>query len=167
MSSKQLLGVAGVHYVTAKLARLGMHVVPTTRNVKGPDIFVGNEDGDRWSPVQVKTTQFAARTRGRGKNKVLGRYEWDIGWSSVFWAHRIQPSGYFALVDMRDDGSDRHRTWSNEPPDVYVVPTGVIAEWFPPNQEWPRARYHPKIAEIEEYRNNWSAMVEALLRRDS
>lgn len=79
MSSKQLLGVAGVHYVTAKLARLGLHVVPTTRNVKGPDIFVGNEDGDLWFPIQVKTTQSAERTRGRGENKVLDRYEWDSG----------------------------------------------------------------------------------------
>jgi hypothetical protein len=81
--SSQLTGVAGVHYVAACLAYLGFHAVPTTRNVAGPDLLVSNLTGSKALCLQVKTTIWAMRARGRGDQKEPDHYEWDIGWSSA------------------------------------------------------------------------------------
>jgi len=75
----QLTGVAGVHYVASYLSFHGLHAVPTTRNVRGPDLVVCNADGSDTMSVQVKTTEWAGRTRGRGENKKPHHREW--GWS--------------------------------------------------------------------------------------
>ena len=150
MSSSQLTGVAGVHYVAAYLAYLGLHAVPTTRNVAGPDVLVSTPDGSKLLSLQVKTTRWAERTRGRGKNKKPHHYEWDIGWGS---ARNCHPLLFYALVDLREF-SDM---------DVFLVPSNVISEYFAAGPEgWPRARYHPEIAEIAKYRNNWDLLAKAL-----
>lgn len=144
----QLTGVAGVHYVAAQLSYQGFHAVPTTRNVKGPDILVSTEEGSKLVALQVKTTGWAMRTRGRGDDKVPHHYEWDIGWGS---AREKSSRLFFALVDLREFESL---------PDVFVVPSRVIFAYFDGGDPavWRRARYHPGIAEIERYKNNWDLL---------
>ena len=109
--SNQLTGVAGVHYVAAYLAHLGFHAVPTIRNVAGPDVLISTRNGSRLLSLQVKTTVWAMRTRGRGKNKEPHHYEWDIGWGS---AKESQCLLFYALVDLK---------WFSELPDVFIVPS--------------------------------------------
>ena len=150
--TSQLTGVAGVHFVASYLAYLGLHAVPTTRNVAGPDLLVSTHNGARSLSLQVKTTVWAMRTRGRGKNKKPHHYEWDIGWGSA----KINLAElFFALVDL----SDFERL-----PDVFVVPSGVIFRYFEGGdpKTWRRARYHPEIEEIEKYKNNWNLLETAL-----
>ena len=151
-NQSQLTGVAGVHFVAARLSFLGFHAVPTTRNVPGPDLLIASIDGSKTASVQVKTTAWAMRTRGRGNSKKPHHYEWDIGWSS---AREKHSNLFFALVDLKE---------FKETPDVFVVPSSVIHKYFEGGdpQTWRRARYHPEIAEIDPYKNNWSILQKAL-----
>ena len=149
--SPQLTGVAGVHYVSAYLAHLVYHAVPTIRNVAGPDVLISTKSGSTLLSLQVKTTAWAMRTRGRGKNKKPHHYEWDIGWSSAREKHNLL---FYALVDLKSFG---------ELPDVFIVPSEVIAEYFRAGPEgWPRARYHPEIEVLEQYKNNWDIVSRSL-----
>jgi hypothetical protein len=54
---KALIGIAGVHYVTAELSRGGLVALPTRRNTAGYDIFVATPDGGKHANTQVKTSQ--------------------------------------------------------------------------------------------------------------
>ena len=148
--TSQLTGVAGVHFVASYLSYLGLHAVPTTRNVSGPDVLVSSLDGGKSATLQVKTTVWAMRTRGRGANKKPHHYEWDIGWAS---AKINLPRLFFALVDLKE-----YETI----PDVYVVPSRIIFEYLEGGdpQVWRRARFHPEIDEVARFRNNWQALEE-------
>ena len=150
--NSQLTGVAGVHFVASYISYLGLHAVPTVRNVAGPDLLVSSTDGATSLTLQVKTTSWAMRTRGRGENKRPHHYEWDIGWKS---ARMNFANLFFALVDLREFECL---------PDVFIVPSKIIADYFEggdPNT-WRRARYHPEIEDIEEYKNNWNLLERAL-----
>ena len=151
-SASQLTGVAGVHFVAAVLAHRGFHAIPTTRNIAGPDMLVSTLDGSRGISIQVKTTIWAMRNRGKGKERAPHHYEWDIGWSSARCNH---PNLFFALVDLKE---------FRELPDVFVLPSKTIFRYFKGGdpKTWLRARYHPEIHEIEQYKNNWDGLKEAL-----
>ena len=155
-SSSQLTGVAGVHYVAAFLSFKGLHAVPTTRNVRGPDVLVSTIDGEQSLSLQVKTTMSAMRTRGRGAAKTPDHYEWEIGWSSAKLSHSRL---FFALVDLQH---------FERLPDVFFVPSRVIHAYFKAGDPstWIRARYHPAIGEIAGYKNNWDAIEQALHASD-
>ena len=152
--NSQLTGISGVHYVAAYLSFLGFHAVPTTRNVQGPDLLVSTLDGSTTLSVQVKTTNWAERTRGRGQSKKPHHCEWDIGWSS---AQHNHPNLYFALVDLKDYSSL---------PDVYLVPSATIHAYFKGGDPgtWRRARYHPLLEEIAQFKNDagWKLLSKAL-----
>lgn len=151
-NSSQLTGVTGVHFVAARLSYLGLHAVPTTRNVGGPDLLVSDTTGARSLTIQVKTTEWASRDRGRGAARKAHHLEWDIGWGCARLDHE---SLFFALVDLKS---------FMELPDVYLVPSAVIADYFAGGdpQTWRRARYHPLIADVEPYKNNWSLLSQSL-----
>ena len=132
--TSQLTGVAGVHFVASYIAYLGFHAVPTTRNVAGPDVLVSAPNGARSLALQVKTTSWAMRTRGRGGNKKPHHYEWDIGWGSA----KINLSQvFFTLVDLKD---------FKELPDVFVVPSRIIFRYFEGGDpaKWPERDIIPK-----------------------
>ena len=152
MANGQMTGVAGVHYVVSYLNYLEFHAVPTVRNVPGPDVLLSTLSGSKGISLQVKTTRNAMRTRGLGKNKKPHEYQWDIGWKSAKISHSLL---FFALVDLKE---------FRELPDVFIVPSQVIFEYFEtgPNENWTRARYHPKIEENSQYKNNWDILREAL-----
>ena len=150
--SSQLTGVAGVHFVASRLSFLGFHAVPTTRNVRGPDLLVSTLEGDAMLSIQVKTTMTAMRTRGRGAEKKPDHYEWDIGWSS---ARQNHEKLLFALVDLRN---------FENMPDIFILPSKVIYKYFETGDPttWLRARYHPSIIELEGYKNNWQVIRDVL-----
>lgn len=150
--SGQLTGVAGVHYVAARLSLLGFHAVPTTRNVKGPDLLVSSIDGFASLTLQVKTTIWASRTRGRGDAKRSHHYEWDVGWSS---GRLNSPNLWFAFVDLKK---------FQELPDTFIVPSKTVFAYFDGGdpETWTRARYHPLVEDIEPFKNKWELLKSAL-----
>lgn len=150
--SGQLTGVAGVHFVASYLSFLGFHAVPTTRNVRGPDLLVSSIDGFRSLTLQVKTTMWASRTRGRGESKKPHHLEWDVGWSS---AKLNNPNLWFAFVDLKE---------FQELPDTFVVPSKVVFTYFEGGdpETWTRARYHPLLEEVAPYKNGWEQLKRVL-----
>jgi hypothetical protein len=92
------------------------------------------------------------RTRGRGEDKKPHHYEWDIGWSSAKVNH---PHLFFALVDLKN---------FQGLPDTFIVPSKLIFAYFEGGdpETWHRARYHPLLEEVDQYKNNWDILREAL-----
>jgi len=54
--SKDLTGIAGVHWVVSKLSMRGMVAMPTIRNTAGIDILVSSKDGKKMAFLQVKAS---------------------------------------------------------------------------------------------------------------
>jgi hypothetical protein len=64
------------------------------------------------------------------------------------------PYLFFALVDLKN---------FEELPDVFIVPSKVIADYFAAGPEgWPRARYHESIEKLEPYMNDWETIRKRL-----
>ncbi len=154
-----LTGAAGAYYVASRLATQGLHAALTVGNAPNVDIIVSLIDGKASLALQVKTTDSALRTRGRGNNKIPHHYEWEIGKSA-----KSHHSGlFFALVDLKR-GKD-------ELPDVFIIPSEILSKWylntvnkyFNGNEElWVRKRFHPKVETIEQYRNDWQILKDYL-----
>jgi hypothetical protein len=117
MNSAALTGAAGVYFVAARLNAMGLQCAPG--NVPSVDILVSNLDGSKLVSLQVKTTMYAMRERGRGEHKKPYEYQWAIGWKS---ARLDNPNLFFALVDLKEFA---------ELPDVFIVPSKVeVAAYF-------------------------------------
>ena len=54
-ANQQTVGNAGLFYVCYRLSRMGWNVMPTTRNARGVDIVIYNQDASRTHTIQVKT----------------------------------------------------------------------------------------------------------------
>lgn len=52
---KNLVGIAGVYYVAAKLSRMGYIALVTTRNTKAYDLLAFKQGERKVLPIQVKT----------------------------------------------------------------------------------------------------------------
>lgn len=52
--SNQITGNVGMYYTCFKLSQLGLNVMPTSRNAKGPDVVAYTADGCRFFTFQVK-----------------------------------------------------------------------------------------------------------------
>ena len=151
-----LIGTAGVYHVASQLAQQGFHAAVTFGNAPSVDILVGQLQGAATLSLQVKTSQWAWRTRGRGQNKQPHHYEWDVGIKSAGLSH---PDLYFAFVDLK--------LGKEEVPDVFIVPSNVVAAYFAPRMgKLTRYRWHPGLKEIEEYQNCWDTLLNRLNTAD-
>jgi len=163
-----LIGAAGVYFVAARLNAMGLQCAPTFGNVPNVDILVSSLNGSALASLQVKTTMDGLRKMGRGDNRKPHHYEWDIGWKS---ARLRAPDLFFALVDLKEFA---------ELPDVFIVPSKVIADYFDPTcaassgwlstrsrpDPWPRARYHELVQNLARYKNDWAAIRNRLTELD-
>ena len=141
-----LTGTAGVYFVASRLAFEGFHAAVTFGNAPFVDVLASLPDGSATAALQVKTTHWAMRTRGRGDAKAAHHYEWDIGHKTAKLSH---PDLFLALVDLRG---------MVELPDVYVVPSDQVSNWFRPLGDLKRYRYHPLIEEVEPFKNRWDIL---------
>lgn len=149
-----LTGAAGEHYVAYKLSCLGFIAALPRGGSMGVDILVSNADGSRTIAIQVKTTDWAMRTKGRGALKVPHELQFPLGYKA---AKLDNENLVFAFVDLRglrDEAS----------PDVYLVPARVINEYC---RDWidyvKWVRLHIEIAQFAKYKNDW-ALIEKMLQ---
>ena len=146
-----LIGTAGVYHVAAQLAARGYHAAVTYGNAPSIDILVGLSDGSATLSLQVKTSSSALRTRGRGDNKQPHRYEWDVGPKS---GNLKSPDLFFVFVDLK--------LGKQELPDFWIVPSQFVFSTFDnphfKSGQSRRWRWHRKIEEIEQYKNNWDLL---------
>ena len=56
----QVVGNVGLYYVCYRLSRLGWNVMPTTRNARGIDVLIYNQDATRSFTIQVKALSKAS-----------------------------------------------------------------------------------------------------------
>ena len=146
-----LTGTAGEHYVAYKLSCLGLIAALPRGGAMGIDVLVSNEDGSRTLAVQVKTTDWAMRTRGRGKDKVPFELQFPLGYKS---AKIDNPSLVFAFVDLRGIRTETM-------PDVYLVPaTFVSAHCQPWIEDAKMVRFHIGIDKLTEFKNAWNLVTE-------
>jgi len=149
-----LTGTAGVYFVASQLAARGFHAAPTFGNAPSVDILVGSPDGSATLCLQVKTSWYALRKKGkRGEEKVRHHYEWAIGKKS---AQLNQSDLFIAFADLKGV--------QDELPDVFIVPSEVIFKYFEPHLKPgdTYVRFHPKVEWIEKYRNNWQILRDYL-----
>ncbi len=151
-SNSQLTGAAGVHFVAARMNALGLHAAPTIRNVPGVDLLVSSLDGRKSAAIQVKTTEWASRTRGKGENKVI----WEYQWACKFIEEKSE-SLFYAFVDLKN---------FDELPDIYLLPSHDVAKWYRDagikREEWKWPRFHAEASFIAKYRNEFEPIFKAL-----
>ena len=84
----------------------------------GLDILVSNQEGTRTVAIQVKTTDWAVRERGRGDARAPHELQFPLGFKA---AKIDNPNLIFAFFDLRGIGSD-------DSPDVYLVPSDFVCD---------------------------------------
>jgi len=53
-TNNQIVGNIGLYYVCFELSKRGWNVLPTSRNAKGVDIVIYNQDATKKHTIQVK-----------------------------------------------------------------------------------------------------------------
>jgi hypothetical protein len=150
----QLLGAAGTYYVMSELSARGFHASCTFGNAPHVDILVSSADGACSVAVQVKSTSYAKRWRGkRAGPKKLAELQWYLGRKAA----KANLKGLFIIfVDFDKFGV---------PPETecYVVPSAFIfnvcKSWV---DEVSMVRLHISPGELEPYRGAWHLIGEAL-----
>jgi len=148
--SGSLTGASGTYFVASQLAFQNFHAAITFGNAPMVDILVCRANGAASLALQVKTTESALRTRGRGKDKKLHHYEWDAGYKA---AHTAQKNLFYAFVDLKKFETT---------PDVFFVPSSFLVNWFEPYGILKRYRFHPSVQEMKQFKNNWPVLRERL-----
>lgn len=104
-----LTGVAGEYYVAAELWRKGYIASLTSKNTKGIDLLVSNQDGNRSASIQIKTNS-------------TGLCSWILNKKSE---EEYNDKLFYVFVDLKD----------NDYPKYYVVKTNIVADYIRENHK--------------------------------
>ncbi len=154
MANSKIVASAGEHYVAYVLSNLGYIAALVRAGSPAIDLLVASTDGINTVGIQIKTTENALRTRGRGKEKTPHELQFPLGHKAV---EDAIPGIIFCFVDLR--GFDPQNT-----PDVYVIPSEVLIDLFKgiDIRQYSYFRLHRPIEWMEEYKNNWQPFTSAL-----
>jgi hypothetical protein len=147
------IGQEGHFYLMYQLAKHGIHAASTHGNAPFIDILASAPDGRKSVAIQVKTTSWALRWRGRGANRAPDHLEFPLGYSAAVTAH---PDLIIAFIDLRK---------SEQPtiPDIYFVPSLTIKDfWSAWIENAKMVRWHPPIGLAAQFKNNWAFLSELL-----
>ena len=144
--STALTAASGEHYVAYKLSAMGYPVAMTRGGSPTVDLMVGDLAGHAVS-IQVKTSRWARRQYVRSNTK--NRWEWDVG-------HKVMyirsDTIFYAFVDLK---------WgSSQPPDVFIVPSNIVADAIKP--EFKRAMFWIMEGFAEHFQERWDRITERL-----
>jgi len=149
----KLTGSAGEHFVAYRLSCLGFIAALPREGSPSVDILASNTAGDKTVAIQVKTTEWASRTRGRGVNKKVAELQFPLGYHSAI---TKGDNLVFAFVDLKGFGMDTQ-------PDVYLVPSQFVHDHC---RSWvdkvPMVRFHIEIERMQEFKNNWNLIMKKL-----
>ena len=154
MANSKLTAGAGEHYIAYVLSCFDYVAALVREGSPTIDLLASNVDGSRTIGVQVKTTEYAVRTRGRGKNKRPHEIQFPLGHKAI---ENAVPDLIFCFVDLRTRNPD-------ERPDVYVIPANTLIEYYKDTdiRNIPYFRLHWPIESMEIYKNNWDPIHRAL-----
>ena len=156
-NSHQLTATAGEHFIAYKLAMLGFIPALVRQGSPTIDLIASSPDGGRTVGLQVKTTSFAVRTRGRAEKKVPHELQFPLGHHAV---EVTADSTIFCFVDLKSGSKE-------EKPDVYVVPASELKKEYEgiDIRRHTYFRHHRPIQHMEKYRNNWAPVIHALSKK--
>ncbi len=148
-----LTAAAGEHFVAYKLSGLGYPVALTRSGSPTIDIMIGDIKGERSIMIQVKTSNWARRIYKRKPENNC--WEWDVGKKAL----QLQGENiYYAFVDLKWDP----KSIQNIPkPDVFIVPSNVVAKSLGPN--WSRYMFWIMDDEKHKYFENWNLIIDKLM----
>jgi hypothetical protein len=157
MKAKSIFtGQEGLFYLMYQLARRGVHAASTQGNAPFVDIIASAPDGRKSIAIQVKTTSWALRWRGKKGKLAPHHLEFPLGHAAAVTGH---PELLLAFIDLK-------RCDQPVSPDIYFVPSIKIKEscapWADKVKMW---RWHPLIETVEQFKNNWP-LVDQLLNLD-
>jgi len=152
--NKTLVAAAGEYFVAYKISCLGYLAAPVRGGSPSTDLLASTIDGGRTVAIQVKTTGWAERTRGRGNNKTPHHLEFPLGHAAV---EKASKALIFCFVDLRGSHSEAV-------PDVYIVPAAtLLAEYEGKNiRQYSFLRHHREIEHMTPFKNNWEPVRKAL-----
>ena len=152
--SPHLTATAGEHFVASKLALLGYIPALVRQGAPSVDILASTIDGGRTVAVQVKTTEWAMRTRGRGDKKRPHELQFPLGHHAI---ELTEDSSIFCFVDLKVH--DKAAS-----PDVYVVPAKILKREYQGEniRQYSYFRHHRTIKHMECFKNNWKPFLDAL-----
>lgn len=149
-----LTGAAGEHYVAYILSKMGFLAALVREGSPTVDILASNVTGTETIAIQVKSTDWAMRTRGRAKDKVPYELQFPLGYKAV---EESSPKMFFAFVDLKGKTV-------NDAPDVYLIPAiDIHDEYEGINiRQYNYFRLHWKVEKMEQYKNNWQPLIDCL-----
>ena len=154
MNNSKLTATSGEHYIAYALSTFGYISALVREGSPTVDLLASNLTGSRTIGIQVKTTEYAMRTRGRGKKKKPHELQFPLGHKAI---ENATPSLIFCFVDLR---SRDIKTL----PDVYLIPAKYLLEVYEDVniRQWSYFRLHWPIMQMQPFKNNWQPVHEAL-----
>lgn len=153
--NSNITGTAGVYYVMYRMAEHGYHAACTVGNAPAVDILASSVDGLTSIAIQVKTTEYASRTKGRGAQKALSELQFPLG---LRCAKLNSERVIIAFVDLHPPDAPAGHC------DLYLVPSSVVFEhcstWC---DDVPMVRFHRDRDDMRNrFLENWT-LVDSLL----
>lgn len=152
--NRTLVAAAGEHHVAYKLSCLGYLAAPVRLGSPATDLLASTLNGARTVAIQVKTTTWAERTRGRGASKAPHHLEFPLGHAAI---EKASGRLIFCFVDLRS-------RLPGIAPDVYVVPATLLLKEYRGKDIRKHSffRYHRSIEHMARFKNNWKPVIKAL-----
>lgn len=145
-----LLGTAGVYHVMSELTFHGYHAAATHGNAPNFDILVCTPKGEDVLAIQVKSSPYATRYRGKGNDKKPTFLDFPFSYH----AGKIRSEKVlFAFVDFGVP--------ENCKPDIYFIPSIETSNWC---ADWidqfngKMVRFKQPLEWMASYKNNWSSL---------
>lgn len=104
-----LTGVAGEYYVAAELSRRGYIASLTSKNTKGIDLLVSNQNGDKSASIQIKANS-------------TGLCSWILNKKSE---EECNDKLFYVFVTLK----------GNDYPKYYIVKSNIVAKYIRENHK--------------------------------
>lgn len=159
-----LVASAGEFFVAHRLSCLGFIAAPVRAGSPAADLLACRSDGDRTVAIQVKTTTWADRTKGRGEKKAVTRVEFPLGHAAI---ERAPKALVYCFVDLRVNPTDSRAAKADghvESPVVYVISARALLTRYAGQdiRKHPWLRLHQPMEWMRPFRDNWTPILDAL-----
>jgi len=158
-----ITGTAGEHLVAARLAGMGYVVALTRGGSPNIDLLVSTQDAQNSLSLQVKTSADAYRPRVKHPEET--HWEWQMSEKAI---DLKASSLWYAFVDLKGWPEVRSgETLAH--PEVFLVPSDIVAAEIRDEKakKWTKYLFMVYSNEVDEYRERWDRLVEALKGKKS
>ena len=154
MADSQLVATAGEHFVAYKVASLGFVPALVRQGIRGIDLLATNADGGKTVGLQIKSSASAIYEKEKRLGGESFYLRFPLGHRALAAANNLT---IFCFVDLR-------RLSPREGPDVYVMSAKQLKKEYDGVylRKYSSVQHDRSLAEMEQYRNNWQPLIDAL-----